>query len=494
MTREEYKSGRIRYVQQDGNREFISLLACVCADGTALPPALIYQGKSGDLQNTWMEDLKEEDQAYFTSAANGWSSNALGLAWLHRFEQDTRHKGSRRRLLIVDGHSSHVNWGFICFADEFRILVLVLPSHTTQRLQPLDVGMFSPLSTAYSKELNKYTDAGLGWVTMTKRMFWPLFKNAWRESFTVKNIKKSFESTGICPFNKEKVLKKLPIPPEAPSTPACLAIRTAATPLTCRRVRQLVAATPTAEKVALIQKVAMKLATHFELQKHENNNLLRAIREEKKKRQRHRRLDLVGEEDTGAPQFFSPTRVLAAMEYQESKEAAEQEEIRQKALQKEEKERARVQKLAEKAEAKLQREMQQALNKEQKEAEKAEKKAIQAEKKAERELAQRAKQLAALQKQLEQIQKKEAAAAAAAVDGQKNVKRKAPTTQKKAVKRAVNTRKKAVVRRNTSTTTASSKKQPAPAPPAATIDVAAAGPSTTSRSGRTVTRPTRYGD
>ena len=49
MSKEAYKSGRIRYASQDGNREFISLLACVCADGTALPPALIYQGKSGDL-------------------------------------------------------------------------------------------------------------------------------------------------------------------------------------------------------------------------------------------------------------------------------------------------------------------------------------------------------------------------------------------------------------------------------------------------------------
>lgn len=109
MTRDEYKAGCIRHVQQDGNREFVSLLVCVCADGTTLPPALIYQGKSGDLQNTWMEDLKEDDQAYFTSAENGWSSNALGLAWLRRFDQDTCHKNSRKRLLIADGHSSHVN-------------------------------------------------------------------------------------------------------------------------------------------------------------------------------------------------------------------------------------------------------------------------------------------------------------------------------------------------------------------------------------------------
>lgn len=80
MTKEAYKTGRIRFATQDGNREFISLLACICADGTTVPPALIYQGVSGDLQDTWIDDLQEGEEAYFTSAENGWSSDALGLA------------------------------------------------------------------------------------------------------------------------------------------------------------------------------------------------------------------------------------------------------------------------------------------------------------------------------------------------------------------------------------------------------------------------------
>jgi hypothetical protein len=80
MTKEAYNQGRIRYFQQDGSREFISLLACICADGTALPPALIYQGASNDLQSSWIDDLNERDQAYFASSLNGWTCNELGLA------------------------------------------------------------------------------------------------------------------------------------------------------------------------------------------------------------------------------------------------------------------------------------------------------------------------------------------------------------------------------------------------------------------------------
>lgn len=57
MTREAYESGRIIY---DGNREFISLLACISAAGVVLPPALIYKGESNSLQSSWLDDWVPE--------------------------------------------------------------------------------------------------------------------------------------------------------------------------------------------------------------------------------------------------------------------------------------------------------------------------------------------------------------------------------------------------------------------------------------------------
>jgi hypothetical protein len=49
MTKKMYDSGRIIAAKQDGSREFISLLASICVDGTKLPLALIYKGALGDL-------------------------------------------------------------------------------------------------------------------------------------------------------------------------------------------------------------------------------------------------------------------------------------------------------------------------------------------------------------------------------------------------------------------------------------------------------------
>lgn len=161
VTKETYKSGRVDHFQYDGNREWISLLAYIYADEIALPPALIYQGASNDLQSSWIDNLDEQNKAYFTSSAHEWTCNALGLSWLRLFDKYTQRKSSRRRLLIFDGHSSHLNWAFITLIDSLRILLLILSSYITHRLQPLDLSLFRPLAAAYTKRLDAYTHGGL---------------------------------------------------------------------------------------------------------------------------------------------------------------------------------------------------------------------------------------------------------------------------------------------------------------------------------------------
>jgi len=62
LTHEALNSGKILGACQDGSREFISILASICADGTALPPALIYRGDSLDLRSSWVEDVDKSDK------------------------------------------------------------------------------------------------------------------------------------------------------------------------------------------------------------------------------------------------------------------------------------------------------------------------------------------------------------------------------------------------------------------------------------------------
>ena len=54
------------------------------------------------------------------------------------------------RLLILDGHESHLNQGFKDYCLEHKILTLCMPPHSSHILQPLDVVCFSPLKRKYS--------------------------------------------------------------------------------------------------------------------------------------------------------------------------------------------------------------------------------------------------------------------------------------------------------------------------------------------------------
>jgi hypothetical protein len=56
---------------KDGNREWVTLIACVCASGEALPPALIYQGSSG-IQSSWVDAVEvEKHEVFFSNSPTG---------------------------------------------------------------------------------------------------------------------------------------------------------------------------------------------------------------------------------------------------------------------------------------------------------------------------------------------------------------------------------------------------------------------------------------
>jgi hypothetical protein len=195
---------------QDGSREWITLLATICADGSSLPPALIYKAVSGDLQDSWLQDYDpDEHPCWFASSPNGWTSNELGLSWLQSlFNKETLDKAKRDwRLLILDGYSSHYTLKFLDWCRSNRILVAMFPPHSTYRLQPLDVSLFRPLATHYSQLLDRHTRLSLGILNSSKRDFFKNFYPAFDKTFIEANIRSGWLKTGIEPFDLEQVLK-----------------------------------------------------------------------------------------------------------------------------------------------------------------------------------------------------------------------------------------------------------------------------------------------
>jgi hypothetical protein len=187
--------------------EWVTVIECVSAAGTAIPPFVIFKGKF--IQSNWFQPNTPKDWMISLSP-KGWTNNALGLKWLEiHFEPHTRpQRKTDYRFLILDGHSSHLTPEFQEFCRNHRIILLCLPAHTSHMLQPLDVAVFSSLKHWYRREVD--SRLRLGDIRVPKSEFLSIYAEARPRAFTDKNICSGFRKTGIVPFNPGAALRLLP--------------------------------------------------------------------------------------------------------------------------------------------------------------------------------------------------------------------------------------------------------------------------------------------
>jgi hypothetical protein len=103
-------------------------------------------------------------------------------------------------LLIIDNAECHMSVEAIDLAKRNGVIMLTLPPHSSNKLQPLDRTVFSSFKKYYSEAL----------INVLARTGQPLSIYEVAEcvayahdlAFTAKNIKKGFQLCGIFPFDK----------------------------------------------------------------------------------------------------------------------------------------------------------------------------------------------------------------------------------------------------------------------------------------------------
>ncbi|KAF8758803.1 zinc finger protein [Rhizoctonia solani] len=124
---------------------------------------------------------------------------AGGIEYIKAFDEWTAEKASNGqwRCLILDGHGSHLTYEFLQYAWDAHIIVIGLPSHTTDFLQPLDRVVFCALQQYYSQAVGKRMQQMLH---VTKSSFSFVLHTARVQAYTEENILSAFEATGIWPL------------------------------------------------------------------------------------------------------------------------------------------------------------------------------------------------------------------------------------------------------------------------------------------------------
>ncbi|KZL80589.1 transposase, partial [Colletotrichum incanum] len=163
--------------KQPGSRAWVSIIECISAKGIPLHPLVIYKAV-----------VPPRSQP---------TTDKTAVTWLKRvfLPQTAPSQSGQARLLILDGHRSHTTTEFIwqCYINNVHLLFL--PPHTSHILQPLNQSVFSPVKSAYRKELRYLS-----------HNFISCYQKARLTGLTAQNIKSGWKYTGLWPVAIAKPL------------------------------------------------------------------------------------------------------------------------------------------------------------------------------------------------------------------------------------------------------------------------------------------------
>ena len=190
------------YVKSPETREWVSVIECVSAAGRKLRCVAIFKGKS--LQTTWFPSTVLG--WFYTTSENGWTSNVIGGEWLRRiFLPETASTPQRPRLLIMDGHGSHVSLDFLWTCKQNKVELHFLPAHSSHVLQPLDLTGFAVIKSNYRGQITKFSTLDDA-APIKKGRFITCYNNAREERLKSQVIRSGWRAAGLCTYNPSRVL------------------------------------------------------------------------------------------------------------------------------------------------------------------------------------------------------------------------------------------------------------------------------------------------
>ena len=253
-----------------GNRDWVTAVECISAAGRHLDPLRI-------LQNwipTGPEALEATRGWSLACSAKAFTDKGLAMRWLTGiFDPATRQHPAAPRLLVIDGHGSHMAPAFQKHCEQAGIICVCLPPHTSHVTQPLDVGCFSPLKQDYGQQLDRHAQQLDHHIT--KQHFLEIYAQARAQALLPRTIRGEFKGAGLVPFYPARVLqaKVRPHTPQSPVPEADAApTEESLTPVTPERLEKtaaklLLESTPstTLRRVQRIARGAQTIATTNQL-------------------------------------------------------------------------------------------------------------------------------------------------------------------------------------------------------------------------------------
>lgn len=144
--------------------------------------------------------------SHFVAVDSGWITNTSFFAFIRWFVEVTGAGVNGKVVaLMVDNHKSRFSEEMWIYAAEHGVLLFALPSNSTGKLQPVDVGpgreFRAALNEIHDNESVNFTAKPLGRDDIVGRVLHP----AWDRGFSRKAILDGWKNSGFFPLNRAAV-------------------------------------------------------------------------------------------------------------------------------------------------------------------------------------------------------------------------------------------------------------------------------------------------
>ena len=171
-----------------------TVVACIAADGTAIPPLVIVTHRT--VREALMRRCWTRDKVLFAHSEKGFITHEIFMDWLRDtfvpiVNERRRRTGDmeQRAYLLMDNCSSHRASDIVDLCDENNIELVYFVPNSTHIFQPLDLCFFASFKAKIRSAIPEETDK------QTARLLTIL--QSWDAAKQVRTIQASFEMAGF---------------------------------------------------------------------------------------------------------------------------------------------------------------------------------------------------------------------------------------------------------------------------------------------------------
>jgi hypothetical protein len=159
---------------------------------------------------TWLNESEALPlDTTIATSPNGWISDELAVQWIQSFVEATneRTKKGEKRILIFDGHGSHLTLEFLQICEDNSIIPFGFLPHSTHLCQPLDGKPF----LSYKQHFRRINNELSYWAgePVGKSEFLRVIGPVREKAFNQRIIREAFKDRGIWPVNGSKIVDDL---------------------------------------------------------------------------------------------------------------------------------------------------------------------------------------------------------------------------------------------------------------------------------------------